>query len=105
MGSSKISQRNINLNIIIPMSKSNQEVKRDTFPGINPKAKIDILSNEEKRIVTKLAKKYWYVTNVIPISSAKSVYRVVFLKPVDYITQNFNLKREIVRFFSPYSGF
>ena len=87
------------------MSKSNQGVKRATFPGINSKAKIDILSNEEKKIVAKLAKKYWYVTNVIPIYSAKSVYRVVFLKPVDYITQNFNLTREVVLIFSPYAAF
>lgn len=87
------------------MSKSKQDVKRNTFPGINHKARINTLLKEEKSIVTKLAKKYWYITNVITIDSAKSSYRVVFLKPVDYITQNFNLTREVVLIFSPYAAF
>lgn len=87
------------------MSKPKQEVKRATFSGINPKARIDILLEEERKIIKKLANRYWYITTVITIGSTKSKYRVVFLKPVDYITQNFNLMREVVLIFSPYADF
>lgn len=87
------------------MNKHSQKIKYATSPGINQKARIDFLSEEEIKIVNKFAKKYWYITNVTTITSAKSNYRVVFLKPVDYITQNFNLTREVVLIFSPYAVF
>lgn len=87
------------------MSKYKQEVKRAISPGIDPKARIELLAKEEKMIVNKLAKRYWYITNVTIITYANSKYKVVFLKPVDYITQNFNLTREVVLIFSNYAAF
>ncbi len=79
--------------------------KQTIHPGINPLVNLDVLSIEEKKIVKKLAKKYWHVTRIESHETTSSCYRVVFLKPVDYITQNFNLVREIVLILSPYNTF
>lgn len=87
------------------MATDKQRAKRLTTPGINPQAKLGLLSADEKQIVNNLSKKYWYVTRVVNIGGERSSYNVVFLKPVDYITQNFNLTREVVLIFTPYSAF
>ena len=77
-----------------------------TYPGIYPFAKIDCLSQEEKVIVENISKKYWYVTRVERQAfTQKATFNVAFLKPVDFITQNFNLNREIVLILSHYDTF
>lgn len=76
-----------------------------TTPGINYQVNLDILSSDESTIINKLAHKYWYVTRIEKKSYNKSSYCIAFLKPVDYITQNFNLIREVVLIMSPYQSF
>lgn len=77
-----------------------------TYPGIYPFAKLDCLSQEEKVIVENISKKYWYVTRVERQAfTQKATFNVAFLKPVDFITQNFNLNREIVLILSHYDTF
>lgn len=76
-----------------------------TTPGINYQINSDLLSSEEHTIIKKLAKKYWYVTRIEQKNYNKSSYSIAFLKPVDYITQNFNLIREVVLIMSSYQSF
>lgn len=76
-----------------------------TTPGINYQINSDLLSSEEYTIIKKLAKKYWYVTRIEQKNYNKSSYSIAFLKPVDYITQNFNLIREVVLIMSSYQSF
>lgn len=76
-----------------------------TYPGINKAAKLDFLNGEEKKIIKNISRKYWYVTRIERKDFTNSVYNVAFLKPVDYITQNFNLNREVVLILSSYSEF
>lgn len=87
------------------MDNNKKSAKRPTTPGINPLAKLSRLSAEEKQIVKNLSRKYWYVTRIVKKGNEKSSYNVVFLKPVEFITQNFNLTREVVLIFSPYPTF
>ena len=76
-----------------------------TYPGINQAVKLEILSIEEIGIVNYFAAKYWYVTRLERKQVSNSTAHVVFLKPVDYITQNFNLNREVVLILSFYDTF
>lgn len=76
-----------------------------TTPGINYQINFNLLSSEECTIIKKLAKKYWYVTRIEKKDYNRSSYSIAFLKPVDYITQNFNLIREVVLIMSPYQSF
>ena len=76
-----------------------------TTPGINYQINRDILSREESIIIEKFAKKYWYITRIEKKGNNKSSYNIAFLKPVEYITQNFNLVREVVLIMSPYQSF
>ncbi len=80
-------------------------MKSETTPGINPNACTDYLSEEELQIVQKLYQKLWYVTNVQRKRCGNSTYRIVLLKPTDFITSNFNIHREIVAIFSDYDTF
>lgn len=83
---------------------TNESIKQ-TRPGINNQVNLEALSKEEKEIIKLLAKKYWYITRIENQENDRSSYRVVFLKPVNFITQSFNLTREIVMILSPYSSF
>ena len=76
-----------------------------TTPGINYQINLNILSSDESTIIKKFAEKYWYVTRIEKKKYNKSSYCIAFLKPVDYITQNFNLIREVVLIMSPYQSF
>ena len=66
---------------------------------------MDYLNKDEKIIINNISRKYWYVTRIERKSFTNSVYNVAFLKPVDYITQNFNLNREVILILSSYDQF
>lgn len=83
------------------MNKSNN----NTYPGINPAVRMDLLNDEEFEIVKYFSKKYWYVTRLERKQVSNSTAHVVFIKPVDIITQNFNLNREVVLILSTYEAF
>lgn len=80
------------------------EVK--TYPGIHPKVKFIDVSEEERDIINTL-KQTFYVTNggrKIKLG-VNSEYRYCLIKPTDYFSEQFNLKREIVVIFSNYENF
>lgn len=83
------------------------EEKREqgTFKGINSSVRLDILLCEEKRIVERLSRQYWYVTRVQEVHIGESLFRVALIKPTTLITQKFNLVREVVVIFSSYERF
>lgn len=85
--------------------KKEEKNSRGTTPGINYQVNQVSLNDEERTIINNLSKKYWYITRVEEQGDSRSSCRVVFLKPVDYITQNFNLVREVVLILSPYNVF
>ena len=73
--------------------------------GIYSRVNLSIFSNEEKNILNLFAKKYWKVTRAERISLSNSIYKIVLIKPTDYISRSFNLKREVVVVFSSYETF
>lgn len=77
----------------------------ETLPGIKTGLDLNKLLPAERTIVNYLAEKYWYVTRIDQLSISGSQYRVVLIKPVDYITQSFNLLREVIVVFSSYDLF
>ena len=77
----------------------------ETQPGIKNGLDLTKLFPAEKTIVNYLAEKYWYVTRIDALSISGSQFRVVLIKPVDYITQSFNLLREVIVVFSSYESF
>ncbi len=79
--------------------------KVTTSPGINPAVELSHLSSEERQIIKNLSKNYWLVTRIENHKFNRSSYNVVFLKPIEYITHNFNLVREVVLIMSPYPSF
>ena len=77
-----------------------------TFPGINPEVKLDHFTDEEKAIIRKISSQ-WYVTNSggqIRLGPT-STYRFFLMKPATIFQEMFNIEREIVVIFSPYSEF
>ncbi len=77
----------------------------NTDHGIHPQVNCKLLSVEERLIIDKISSKYWFVTRIESIEKKKSKQTVAFLKPTDYITQNFNLSREVVLLMSSYATF
>jgi hypothetical protein len=77
-----------------------------TFPGINPEVKLDHFTSDERAIIKKLSSQ-WYITNgggQIRLGPT-STYRFFLMKPADIFQEMFNIEREIVVIFSPYSEF
>lgn len=71
------------------------------YSGVN----LSFFSDEEKNILNLFAKKYWKVTRAEKISLSNSIYKIVLIKPTEYISHGFNLKREVVVVFSSYETF
>lgn len=82
-----------------------KDIVNKTRPGINDKAMTEKLSPEDLRIVDLLSRKYWYVTRIEQHTYGTNSCHVVFMKPVEYVTQNFNIRRELILIMSPYSTF
>lgn len=73
--------------------------------GIHPKFALQRFSASEKAIVNKL-KNFWYVTSSGESLQIKnSTYDYFLIKPTTQFTEKFNLDREIVCLFSPYTNF
>lgn len=86
-------------NIVI-MTQS-QMKETGIFSGVN----LSVFSEEEKTILNLFARKYWKVTRAERISLSNSIYKIVLIKPTEYISHSFNLKREVVVVFSSYESF
>ncbi|NJL12911.1 MAG: hypothetical protein HC913_07895, partial [Microscillaceae bacterium] len=74
--------------------------------GISPKTDISFFTPEEQDIIAYLATRDWYVTRTeyVKITEA-SRYKVILMKPSDWIKNAFNINREIVVAFSSYRTF
>ena len=82
------------------------EEDKKIYPGIHPKVKLNEFLYEEKEIINTLSQTF-YVTNggsKIKLG-VNSEYRYCLIKPTDYFSEQFNLKREIVVIFSNYEDF
>ena len=77
------------------------------FPGINPKITIpEYFTNDEKTIINRLSKEFYFTsTGKKQLTFGSSVYRYLLIKPTNLYVEMFNLDREIVLIFSPYSPF
>ena len=73
--------------------------------GVNPNENINILTKEEQDIMFCFATRDWYITRIIRVSMASSSYKVILMKPSDWIKNAFNINREIVVAFSAYETF
>lgn len=82
-----------------------KEIKNTTKPGINYNSRYGILSEDERKIVAYLARKYWEVTRFDKKVVGGSTYNTAFIKPTEAVSQGFNLHREIVVIFSKYEKF
>ncbi len=95
--------------IYVDFKKKNMlEQLKDTnvFPGIHSMINMSSFSEEEREVVKTLSKTF-YVTNGggrIELGST-SVYRYCLIKPTNVFEIQFNLKREIIVIFSPFSHF
>lgn len=76
-----------------------------TRPGLNGRDLLKIFDDDEQKIIHRLGRKYWYITRSEEITIASSVYKVILIKPIEQISQCFNIYREIVVVFSPYENF
>ncbi len=75
-------------------------------PGIHPHFVNKSFSQQEMKIISKLSKE-WFVTHAggsIRLGST-SGYSYFLMKPTSFYQEMFNLEREIVVVFSPYSNF
>ncbi len=75
-------------------------------PGKNSFLNINHFTDEEKKIINGLSR-YFYITNgggAIHLGVA-SEYRYFLMKPINKYQEMFNLNREIIVIFSPYSIF
>jgi hypothetical protein len=74
-------------------------------PGINFKTDLSFFSEEERAIINSFAKRDWYITRTKEIYIAGSSYKLILMKPSDFIKNAFNINREIVLAFSSYETF
>ena len=91
--------------------RTENEIDKDsmqekTYVGIHPMVNLMSFGNEERNIVKTLGKTF-YVTNGGSkiVLGATSEYRYCIIKPTDYFSEQFNLKREIIVIFSNYEKF
>lgn len=103
----KLQAANINrviININVPSSTNTTQIK--TSPGINPMFSSNHFTDEERNIISVLAKTF-YVTNggtTLNLGTT-STYRYCLIKPTDFFSEQFNLTREISVIFSDYETF
>lgn len=77
-------------------------------PGIHPAVQHKLMgfySDDEQEIIKKIGKE-WYVTTGGELSiGLTSNYRYILIKPIEIYSEMFNIEREIIAIFSPYSNF
>lgn len=84
-----------------------KERKREKiYAGIHPMVSLASFSAEERKIIKTLGQVF-YVTNSGEkiVLGSSSEYRYCLVKPTDFFSEQFNLKREITVIFSDYKHF
>ena len=85
---------------------SDNSKRENTYAGIHPMVNLNSFDSEERNIIKTLGKTFYVTNGGIKISlGATSEYRYCLIKPTDYFSEQFNLKREIVVIFSNYEKF
>lgn len=77
----------------------------DFYAGINPKTDISFFTLEEQNIIDCLSARDWYVTRTDSVRIASSSYKVILMKPSDWVKNAINIHREVVVAFSSYDTF
>jgi len=75
------------------------------YPGINPRARIDLFSKREQEIVNHLSKEFYITTGCKTLNIGQSVYRYFFIKFPDDKATSFGAKDELIALFSPFANF
>lgn len=79
--------------------------KKYTRPGIHPKFFMEKFSDEERAIINNLSHD-WYVTSSgDKIRLLASEYEYFLIKPTMVFSEMFNIEREMICVFSPYTNF
>ena len=77
-----------------------------TFPGVNTQVRLGHFTEDERAIIKRLSNE-WYVTNGggrVRLGPT-STYKFFLMKPTNVFQEMFNIEREVVVVFSPYSEF
>lgn len=74
-------------------------------PGFHKQFLLDRFGEDEQKILRKLSRSWYLTSSGEEISLAQSRYRYFLMKPVQKISEMFNVEREIVCIFSDYSNF
>jgi hypothetical protein len=87
--------------------KNQGDAMSKVTPGINPKVIFhEFFNQDEKAIIDRLSKEFYITsTGKKELEFGASAYRYLLIKPTDIYTEMFNLDREIVLIFSPYTPF
>ncbi len=99
------SDKGYNANIVIPESEY-KESTNAVYPGFAKNITRNHFSEQENRILNNLSK-FFYITNgggVINLG-INSTYRYFLIKPTSIFQEQFNVYKEIIVIFSPFSSF
>jgi len=71
----------------------------DYISGVKREVDLTFFTHDELKIIEVFSERDWYVTRS---ESLNEEYRVILLKPQEFVREAFNLQRELVVLFSPY---
>lgn len=73
--------------------------------GLHPEINLDSFTGPEQQIIHNNFAKKWLITNARSISKKNNDFRFILLKPSEEYVNKFNLNRELILIFSPFSKF
>ena len=79
--------------------------KKYARPGIHPKFYLEKFSENERTIIHNLSSDWYITSSGNKIRLAASAYNYFLIKPTMLFSEMFNIEREIICVFSPYSNF
>lgn len=79
--------------------------KKYARPGIHPKFYLEKFSENERTIIRNLSSDWYITSSGNKIRLAASTYNYFLIKPTMLFSEMFNIEREIICVFSPYSNF
>lgn len=81
------------------------EESTQVSPGIHPGVKLYLFNEDENKIIKKLSTCFYVTKGGESFTLGKSTYKYCLIKPTDYFTKAFQLKRELVVIFCDYVSF
>lgn len=80
-------------------------MKKGTYAGINPRARIEIFPDNVQKIIRKLAGVFYVTGGCNKIMIGRSEYLYCFIKFPDDMSELFGAKNEMIALFSSFSNF